>query len=219
VTPLHFAALDGHGEVAKLLIAKGADVNARDAEGVTPLHRATRAGRRETAEELIAGGAVVNVKSSAGLTPLDMADEQTAGLLRRHGGKTGEKLGALSVDAANGDASAVRQHLAAGTDVNAKDELGRTPLYRTAYNGHREISELLITEGADLDAKDGNGWTPLHGAAYKGHDSIVALLIAGGADLNAKDADGDTPWDWAKNKPETADLLRKHGGKAGSALK
>jgi ankyrin repeat protein len=70
-----------------------------------------------------------------------------------------------------------------------------------------------------LDAKDGNGWTPLHGAAYKGHDSIVALLIAGGADLNAKDADGDTPWDWAKNKPETADLLRKHGGKAGSALK
>ena len=148
-----------------------------------------------------------------------MADEQTAGLLRRHGGKTGEKLGALSVDAANGDASAVRQHLAAGTDVNAKDELGRTPLYRTAYNGHREISELLITEGADLDAKDGNGWTPLHGAAYKGHDSIVALLIAGGADLNAKDADGDTPWDWAKNKPETAELLRKHGGKAGSALK
>jgi cytohesin len=205
--------------VAKLLIAKGADVNARDAEGVTPLHRATRAGRRGTAEQLIAGGAVVNVKSSAGLTPLDMADEQTAGLLRRHGGKTGEKLGALSVDAANGDANAVRKHLAAGTDVNAKDELERTPLYRAAYNGHREISELLITEGADLDAKDGNGWTPLHGAAYKGHDSIVALLIAGGADLNAKDADGDTPLDWAKNKPEIADLLRKHGGKAGSALK
>ena len=109
--------------------------------------------------------------------------------------------------------------MAAGTDVNAKDELERTPLYRAAYNGHREIIELLITKGADLDVKDGNGWTPLHGAAYKGYERIVALLIARGAHLNAKDADGDTPLDWAKNKPETAELLRKLGGKTGSVLK
>ena len=48
---------------------------------------------------------------------------------------------------------------------------------------------------------------------------IAELLIAKGADVNAKDEDGDTPLDNAKHKPETADLLRKHGGKTGEELK
>ena len=46
----------------------------------------------------------------------------------------------------------------------------------------------------------------------------VRLLIDKGADVNAKDDVGDTPVDWADNK-ETADLLRKHGGKTGEELK
>ncbi len=37
--------------------------------------------------------------------------------------------------------------------------------------------------------------------------------------MNEKDEDGDTPLDNAKHKPETADLLRKHGGKTGAELK
>ena len=37
--------------------------------------------------------------------------------------------------------------------------------------------------------------------------------------LNAKGKDGTTPLDWAKRRPETADLLRKHGGKTGAELK
>ena len=45
------------------------------------------------------------------------------------------------------------------------------------------------------------------------------LLIAKGADVNAKDKKDFTPLDGAKNKPETADLLRKHGGKTGEELK
>ncbi len=56
-------------------------------------------------------------------------------------------------------------------------------------------------------------------AAYGGHKEIVELLITAGADVNAKDEDGDTPLDNAKYKPETADLLRKHGGKTGAELK
>ena len=46
----------------------------------------------------------------------------------------------------------------------------------------------------------------------------VRLLIAKGADVNAKDDVGDTPVDWADNK-ETADLLRKQGGKTDAELK
>ena len=44
------------------------------------------------------------------------------------------------------------------------------------------------------------------------------LLIAKGADVNAKDNAGTTTLDWVKNKPEIADLLRKHGGKTGEEL-
>ncbi|HIA19630.1 MAG TPA: ankyrin repeat domain-containing protein, partial [Planctomycetaceae bacterium] len=43
-----------------------------------------------------------------------------------------------------------KQHLAAGGDVNAKDNLGMTPLSDASRNGHREIVEMLIAEGVDV---------------------------------------------------------------------
>ena len=194
-------------------------MNGKDEEGLTPLHRAARGGHRDTIDLLVAKGAEVNAKNTAGLTPLELADEKAAELLRRHGGKSAVKLGALSDDAANGNIESVKQHLAGGADVNGKDDLGRTPLYRAAYNGHTEIAGVLLTKGADADARDENGWTPLHGAAYKNHLEMLAALLAKKAAVNAKDVDGDTPLDWAKNKPEIAALLRKHGGKTGAELK
>ena len=52
---------------------------------------------------------------------------------------------------------AVKQHIAAGTDVNAKDNFGRTTLHLAAAGGHMEIVELLIAAGADVNAKDNYG--------------------------------------------------------------
>jgi ankyrin repeat protein len=46
---------------------------------------------------------------------------------------------------------------------------------------------------------------------------VIELLIAKGADVNAKADNGKTPLDWAYG--ETADLIRKHGGKTGEELK
>ena len=89
--------------------------------------------------------------------------------------------------ARDGNIEAVKQHLDAGTDVNAKS-----------------LAALLGQDGA----------TPLHFAALNGRKVIVELLIAKGADVNAKDDNGRTPLDWA-SKTDTADLLRKHGGKRG----
>ena len=59
-----------------------------------------------------------------------------------------------------GNIEVVKQHLAAGTDVNAKNEWGdgeSNPLHYAAFNGHKEIAELLIAAGADVNAKDGIG--------------------------------------------------------------
>ena len=82
-----------------------------------------------------------------------------------------------------------------------------------------------------MNAKTDQGWIPLHLAALGGDKEIVELLISKGADVNAKDDVGRTPLDWAKQFSddytpeakaaikETADLLRKHGGKTGGELK
>jgi len=118
--------------------------------------------------------------------------------------------------AGNGDLAGVQAELGKGVDVNVKGNGGLTPLLFAAW-GHKETAELLIAQGAEVNAKDGDGWTPLYYPAAKGHKEIVELLIGKGADLNAKDEDGDTPLDFAY--AETADLLRKHGGKTGAELK
>ena len=124
----------------------------------------------------------------------------------------------------NGNVEAVKQHLAAGTDVNAKNKYETTPLHHAAIKGHMEIAELLIEKGADVNAKGAvMGGTPLHEAANTGSKEIVELLIANGADVNAKDDNGNTPVDWIDvddvDSKEIADLLRKHGGKTGEELK
>jgi len=95
-TPLHEAATYGHKEVAELLIAKGADVNAKDDDGVTPLFDAALLGHTAIAELLIEKGADVNAKDMGGKTALDKAiindETKIADLLRKHGGKTGAEL-------------------------------------------------------------------------------------------------------------------------------
>ncbi|KAK0386653.1 hypothetical protein NLU13_6488 [Sarocladium strictum] len=73
-TPLHLAAEHHIEEVAAILIAAGADLNAKDRSGSTPLHRAMR-GRwsfveREIFTNLISGGADVNIADAKGRTPL-----------------------------------------------------------------------------------------------------------------------------------------------------
>ena len=127
--------------------------------------------------------------------------------------------------ARDGNIEAVKQHLTAGADVNAKDKTDWTPLHYAAREGHNEIAELLVENGVDVNAKNEDGYTPLLYAAIMGHTEIVELLIAAGADLNAKDEGGETPLDWTTNPDnpndtaEIADLLRKHGGKTAEELK
>ena len=135
--------------------------------------------------------------------------------------------------AAFGNIEAIKQHLAADADVNAKDRMGWTPLCEAAINGHKEIAELLIANGADVNAKDDRGMTPLDWAikqilqthhspaVQQKHTEIAELLITTGADVNVKGNDGTTPLDTAVhfNNTKIADLLRKHGGKTGEELK
>ena len=124
--------------------------------------------------------------------------------------------------AEDGNIEAVKQHIAAGTDVNAKDKYGESPLLFAATFGHKEIAELLIANGADVNTKiDKIGMTPLHWAAWGGHTEVAELLIAKGAEVNAMGYEyGATPLDLAglNDYVETKKLLVKHGGKSKKEL-
>ena len=61
----------------------------------------------------------------------------------------------------NGNIEAVKQHLTTGTDVNAKNDGGFTPLHYAASRRDKEIAELLIAKDADVNAKMEDGDTPL----------------------------------------------------------
>ena len=139
----------------------------------------------------------------------------------------GAKAPGISIHAAasTGYIEGVKQHLAAGTDVNTQNEDGLTPLHRAVSAGKfaekKEITKLLIANGANVNAKNKNGYTPLHYAAAKSHKEVNELLISKGAEVNAMSDDGETPLNVAisNKRTETAELLRKHGGKTGEELK
>ena len=91
-TPLHRAAFWGYTEIVELLINNEVDVNAKDKYGCTPLHDAAEYSHLEIAEMLINRAPDMNALDINGDTPLDLANGETADLIRKHGGKTGEEL-------------------------------------------------------------------------------------------------------------------------------
>ena len=80
-----------------------------------------------------------------------------------------------------GNIEAVKQVVANGADVNAKDTIGYTPLHHAAFGGHKEVAELLIAKGADVNAKDKNGNMPLDAANDGNQPEIMDLLVKHGA--------------------------------------
>ena len=101
-----------------------------------------------------------------------------------------------------GRVEVVRQHLAAGTDVNAWGGItGLTALHEAAFLGREEIAVLLIGAGADVNAASQRGETPLHLSVYWEHREIAELLLAHGAALpvcrrGAADERGPGPQIW-----------------------
>lgn len=82
-----------------------------------------------------------------------------------------------------GNLEAVRQHIAAGSDLNQPDVVSQsTPLMNAIVFGNTEIAEALVEAGADLDARSNDGSTALITAAFFGHPEIVQRLLDNGAD-------------------------------------
>lgn len=170
--PLHAAALTGNTNIVKELLARGAQVNAKDNMGNTPLFYAVQNvyNNKEMAEQkiqlLIASGADVNVKNTQGASPLHQA--RTADIAQ------------LLVDA--------------GANLNAKDAQGNTPLMSFA---NLERIEWFVEQGADINARNNAGNTLLHKIAKFANASnaplIRTLIEELNADATAQNDQGETP--------------------------
>jgi predicted aldo/keto reductase-like oxidoreductase len=95
-----------------------------------------------------------------------------------------------------GDLDAVKQSLAAGTPVNAREpQGGATPLNISAVFGQTKVAALLIEKGADVSFANNDGNTALHLASFFAHPDLVELLLKHGAPVGVKNGRGETPLD------------------------
>jgi CubicO group peptidase (beta-lactamase class C family) len=91
-----------------------------------------------------------------------------------------------------GNIEAVRQHIAAGSDLNEKDAWGSTPLIIASAFGKTEVARALIEAGADLNITNSDGATALHTAAFLCRTEIVEALLDKGANRYLRDNFGST---------------------------
>ncbi len=91
---------------------------------------------------------------------------------------------------------AVKQHIAAGSDLNVRDPFGgSSPLISAAVFGKAEIAKVLIDAGVDLNFQNSDGSTALHTAAFFCRPEIVKQLLEKNADKTIKNKYGATAYD------------------------
>jgi uncharacterized protein len=119
-TALHLAAFFGHGEIARLLVERGADTNAvaKNPMQVMPLHSAAASRQLEIARLLVEHGSDVNAAQERGFTPLHEA-------------------------AQNGDVELTRLLLERGAEREQAAEDGRRAADFAAAGGHEDVLALL----------------------------------------------------------------------------
>ena len=190
-TALHAAAFLGQYEIAKLLIQNGADVNARNNEGETVIN-GTMADWETT--KFIAGILQLKLDREA----VETGRNQIVELLRKNG-VTADFSDPTDNDfwtmAGAGNLQAVKEHLAKGLDINAKNKDGVTALQIATLLGQYEIAELLVQKGADVNAKANDGTTALHSAAFLGRHKEAKLLLENRIDADIRNNDGATAID------------------------
>ena len=188
VSPVADAAMRGDVAAIRALIARRADVNAPQGDGMTALHWAADRGDSAMAVELLRAKANVTMRTRIGAyTPLHIA-------------------------ARTGNPAVVKALLGAGSDVKATTTSGATALHLAAAAGNADVVKALLAKGADPNAKESSwGQTPLIFAAEYGRASAIRALLEHGADpsihtrvLNLTD---DAARDQAAEKKRRAVLI------------
>jgi ankyrin repeat protein len=159
MTALHWAAFHDETEIAKQLLAAGANAKAENRYGVAPLSLACTNGNARLVKLLLDAGADPNTTLRGGET-------------------------ALMTAARTGRTGPVKELIAAGANIDARDHKDQTALMWAAAEGHAAVVELLVQHGADVKARLKSGFTPFLFAARAGKIDVVRVLLQAGVDAN-----------------------------------
>ena len=201
LTPLHEAARAGHGDVAQVLIAAGADPNDTTTHGnQTPLHLAAKIGAEEVCKILLEAGAGLWFEDEDDTTAMEVAIQEG------------------NVELVKLFADANVKWLSRPKPYRFYADLRSPPLgtlHLAASNNNTEIMKVLL-ENRKIWLREVNkksGWlieedmldkgdrfinnTALHLASYNGHTEIAKLLVQAGAYVMTENGDHKTPIDLA----------------------
>jgi ankyrin repeat protein len=168
------AAAGGHYDALTALLKAKANPNHKNKASGTALHEAAAIADAKIVSQLLYWKADPNIANEKGHTALMMAAAT--------GTSVNEK-----------DALAIVKQLASkGSNLEARDEDGRTALFLTAMAGHVSMVEALIGLKADKEATDKMNFTPLMAAAASGQVKMLEVLIKAKANLEAKHQKGGT---------------------------
>jgi ankyrin repeat protein/serine/threonine protein kinase len=211
VTPLHAASLYGSVEMGRVLIAKGAKLDAPGlATRVTALQQAAMLGYADFVDLLLRNSARVDVRDSGGNTPLHAAAS----------GKTAVGTIRASLEQLATRTSSFRDNQGlAGPIQEASNRLARiesrmlAPVVQRAGGQHRRVAESLLARQADLEATNGDCATPLLMAALFTNLPVAEVLVANKANLDTRAKDGSTPLNIAalRGSAPLAEALLKAG--------
>jgi ankyrin repeat protein len=215
ITPLMYAAEIGSVDAMRLLLDRGADVNAQNAFGSTALMWSVSDAAK--VRLLLDHGAQVNTAANSGRTALIIAaftnpSAEVVRLLLAKGAKVDvmDRRHVTPLNAATfaNDTATVRLLLEAGADLETPDTfIGLTPLMNAAGNRNVEAVKLLLAKGAKVNAVskteglpkiqtgtvEFGGWTPLLMASAFGPPEAVQVLLDAGGRIDAQDYRGFTP--------------------------
>ena len=190
--PLADAAEHRNGALVRELLAKGADVNAAQADGMTALHWAVNNDDAEMAGQLVRSRANVNATNRYGVPPLSTActngNAALVRLLLDAGANANASLPGgetvLMTAARVGSLEAVKALLARGANPNAQERRDQTALMWAAAEGHATVVRALIEAGSTINATLPSGFTPLFFAVREGHIDVVRVLLEAGVNVN-----------------------------------
>jgi len=204
-TPLHWAAEKNLPEIARMLIAAGADIEQVTTWGSTPLEWAAVMGSAAVADILLEHGASgMNLVIAAGLGRLSDVHR----FCEQH-----ESVDGLGIPKRANDVNDAKGWPPDTAHMKG-DVLGEA-FQLACRNGHVEVADYLLGRGAEVDAKGYFGGTGLHWAAINGHRQTVEFLLDRGADLTLKDHGfKSTPASWAVEggHDEIAILIKSREG-------
>ena len=206
-TPLMRACIKGGRlDNIKMLIQNGADIQARDCNGLTVLHLASRNSNQEVVEFLLKLNEIsVNATDNSNHTPLmracyDGGRLDNIKMLIQNGAdiQASSNYGStiLHFASALSNQEVVEFLLKLNEiSVNATDNSNQTPLMHACINGGRlDNIKMLIQNGADIQARDCNGLTVLHFASVSSNQEVVEFLLKlNEISVNATDNSNQTP--------------------------